>query len=151
MPKYTIDTTCCEAIDQYIKDAQFVVDKLVELHANFTSADKRSFSKILKEAGLGTAAIAHGGVSSATAAKAACYKEVVASIETDTGLNLGMAMQLVIIGGHGYWNPIKWVFAEKGYARSQWILTRFVIEIARNLYKLAKLKRVKAACKKAGM
>jgi hypothetical protein len=131
MAKYTVDDECCRNIDAYIKQTQSTVDTLVQIHSSHDFSDGKSFNKVLKEYGLGVEAVAGGGMSSSAAKKAECYKEVIREIESSTTINVTMAIQLALIGGHGYYNPVSWLIHDKGYAHAQWMLTRLVIEITR--------------------
>jgi hypothetical protein len=148
MAKYTVDDECCRNIDAYIKQTQSTIDTLVQIHSSHDFSNGKSFNKVLKEYGLGVEAVAGGGMSSAAAKKAECYKEVIREIESSTTINATMAIQLALIGGHGYYNPVSWLIHDKGYAHAQWMLTRLVIEITRVSWKLAKLKQIKDLCKK---
>lgn len=142
---YTIDRECCENIDRYIADQEFVVRTLADLWANWTPADKRSWSELLRAHGLGTESVASGGVSTPVTQKAKCYQEVIDEIESNSAVNVTQAIQLLVIGGLGYWNPFADMDADDAWA--QWMLARFAIEHGRAKWKLVKLQKIKELCK----
>lgn len=145
---YTIDDDCCRNIDTYIKDQEEVVRVLAELYANWSAAgDTRSFVEILKANGLGVESAAGGGVAPSVTSKAKCYQEVIAEIESSSAINTMQAIQLALIGGVGYWNPVSPDFWDADDARTQWMLTRFAIELNRAKWKLAKLNKIREQCK----
>jgi len=144
---YTIDDECCKNIDEYISDQENVVKVLAECLATWTAeGDSRSFVEILKSKGLGIESDAGGGVSSSVKKKAKCYQEVIEEIESTHTINVVQALQLALIGGVGYWNPFSPDFWDENAARTQWMLTRFAIELIRAKWKLVKLKKIKELC-----
>ena len=54
-------------------------------------------------------------------------------------MNIVQAVQLVLIGGRGYWAPWNWILAEDNFAHNNWIMTRLAIEIGRAKWLLGKL------------
>lgn len=147
MPKKrTIDEECCKHIDSYISTQESVTKKLEEIRSTWKRTDTRSFHQVLKDNGLAVDAIAGGGMSQSAKKKAKCYREVTQEIEKNNVVAIGQLIQQLVIGGHGYWNPLNWV-RSKGYAHSQWILARLAIEIGRSKWRTAKLKQIQEQCK----
>lgn len=146
---YTIDDECCENIDKYITDQERVVTVLAKLYAEWAAeGDSRSFIEILKANGLGVESTAGGGVAPSVKEKAKCYQEVIEEIESSHIINSVQAIQLAFIGGVGYWNPFSADFWDGDEARTQWMLTRFAIELNRAKWKLVKLKKIRELCKR---
>jgi sulfite reductase beta subunit-like hemoprotein len=145
---YTIDDECCDNIDQYISDQQGVVAKLAKLYAEYDAeGDNRDFIEILKDNGLGVAAVAGGGMSEDAKKKARCFQEIIEEIESSHAVNVTQAIQLGMIGGVGYWNPFSSYFWDGDAARTQWMLARFAIELFRAKWLLSKLIAVRELCK----
>ena len=134
---YTIDKECACHIEELIKKQKGDTDKLADMYQTWKIGE--NFSTY----GFGVVANAAGYRSSELLKKPKCYQEVIEKIEKNWQVNSMQAAQLAIIGAHGYWNPVMWLFSESGYAKTQWWLTRITIEQFRVNWVLSELNKVK--------
>jgi hypothetical protein len=132
--------SCCCAIRKYNSGWDATIKKLEQMFLEWESGETWT------DYGLTQFANAAGGRSDAYHESPQCVKDAADKIENENLINTMMAVQLIVIGGHGYWNPLNWIYQDDGFAEEQWWLTHITIELFRAKWFKSELDKLSNEC-----
>ncbi|OVE77851.1 hypothetical protein BVX99_01460 [bacterium F16] len=139
MGQYTVSKDCCCKLSAYQKSFEGSIVNLKRMFIEYKKGES------WEDYGLGIYADGGGGRSERYRNSPYCVRQAADEIE-DWRLVVGHALQLILIGGVGYYSPWQWLNPNTD-ANIQFWLTRITIEAARSKYMVEKLNKIESECK----